>query len=173
MKIVNSFETISHVIMYGSDTLALRKAEKNLLERTEIRMLIWMIGIKKIEKTEDIRARAGMVNVIEKIMMVKNHDGNKADWEDRSGMKKQEQKQCGKHKWENKRSETEMVRPCDEKDWRRCSNEKMEVGGHQKIWRPKLRWSDVIKKDMKEKEKIEETQDRRMWRLKTRCTDSK
>ena len=51
MKIVNSFETISHVIMYGSETWALRKAEKNLLERTEIRMLIWMIGIKKIDKT--------------------------------------------------------------------------------------------------------------------------
>ena len=26
----------------------------------------------------------------------------------------------------------------------------MEVGGHRKIGRPKLRWSDVIRKDMKE-----------------------
>ena len=28
---------------------------------------------------------------------------------------------------------------------------KMEVGGHRKIGRPKLRWSDVIRKDTKEK----------------------
>ena len=49
---------------------------------------------------------------------------------------------------------------------------KMEVGGHRKIGRPKLRWSDVTRKDMKEKGvKIEEAQDRRTWRLKTRCAD--
>ena len=28
---------------------------------------------------------------------------------------------------------------------------KMEVGGHRKIGRPKLRWSDVIRKNMKKK----------------------
>ena len=45
---------------------------------------------------------------------------------------------------------------------------KMEVGVHRKIGRPKLRWSDVIRKDTKEKQvKIEEAQDRRTWRLKT------
>ena len=61
-----------------------------------------------------------------------------------------------------------MVRPCGEKDRRRCSYENMEVGGHRKRGRPKLRWSDVIRKDMKEKGvKIEEEQDQRTWRLKT------
>ena len=55
-----------------------------------------------------------------------------------------------------------------------CSYEKMEAGGHRNIGRLKLRWSDVIRKDMKEKQaKIEEAQDRRTWRLKTRCADSK
>ena len=44
----------------------------------------------------------------------------------------------------------------------------MEVGGHRKIGRPKLRWSDVIRINMKEKQvKIEEAQDRRTLRLKT------
>ena len=39
---------------------------------------------------------------------------------------------------------------------------KMEVGGHQNIGRPKLRWSHVKIKDMKEKGvKIEEAQDQR------------
>ena len=51
---------------------------------------------------------------------------------------------------------------------KRC-NENMEVGGHRKIGTPKLRWSDVIRKDMKEKGvKIEEAQVRRAWRLKTK-----
>ena len=39
---------------------------------------------------------------------------------------------------------------------------KMEVGGHRKIGRPKLRWGDVKRKYMKEKGvKIEGGQDRR------------
>ena len=38
---------------------------------------------------------------------------------------------------------------------------KMEIGGHRKIGRPKLKWGDVIRKYMKEKGvKIEEEQDR-------------
>ena len=41
---------IRPVLMYGSETWALRKAEQNLLERTELRMLRWMMGIKRIEK---------------------------------------------------------------------------------------------------------------------------
>ena len=42
-------------------------------------------------------------------------------------------------------------------------------------WTPKdrktePRWSDVIRKDAKEKQvKIEEAQDQRTWRLETRC----
>ena len=49
----------------------------------------------------------------------------------------------------------------------------MEVGGHRKIGRPKLLWSDVIRKDMKEKQvRIEEVQDRITWRLKNRCADN-
>ena len=56
-----------------------------------------------------------------------------------------------------------MVRTCGEKDCRRCNNENVEVStGHRKIGRPKLRWRDVKRKDMKAKQvKIEEAQD---WR---------
>ena len=55
--------------MYGSETWALRKTEQNFLERTEMRMLRWMMGIKRIEKIkyEEIRARAGVANISEKI----------------------------------------------------------------------------------------------------------
>ena len=62
----------------------------------------------------------------------------------------------------------EMVRPCGEKDRRRCSNENMEVGGHRKIGRPKLRWSDVTGKDTKENGvQRKAAQDRRTWRMET------
>ena len=49
---------------------------------------------------------------------------------------------------------------------------KIEVSRHRKIGRPTPRWSDVVRKYMKEKQvKIEEAQDRRMWRLKTCRTE--
>ena len=58
----------------------LRKAEQDLLEGTEMRMLRWMMGIKRIEKirTEGIRARAGVArrNRDENVEM---DDGNKED----------------------------------------------------------------------------------------------
>ena len=66
-----------------------------------------------------------------------------------------------------------MVTSCREKYRRRCSHDNMEVGGHRKIGQT-LRWSDAIRKCMKEKQvKLEEAHDRITWRLKTRCADPK
>ena len=55
--IVNVYQMIpfvptrpSSVLMYTSETWTLRKAEQDLLERTEMRMVRWMMGIKRIEK---------------------------------------------------------------------------------------------------------------------------
>ena len=102
-------------------TWALRKAEQNLLERTEMRMLRWLMGIKRIEniRTEEIRARAGVANVGEKIREASL-------------------------RWlghvEGNTEEVVVMRT-----W------KMEVGGHRKIGRPKLRSSDDIIRDTKEK----------------------
>ena len=52
----------------GDDTLALRNAEQNLLERTEIIMLELLMG-KRIEKirNDETSARAGVANISEKI----------------------------------------------------------------------------------------------------------
>ena len=57
------------VLMYGSETWARRKADQNLLERTEMRMLRWMMGIMSIEKirNEEIRAMAGVANISKKL----------------------------------------------------------------------------------------------------------
>ena len=51
------------------ESWALRKTEQNLLRRTEMRMLRWMTGIKRIDKirNEEIRARACVANISEKI----------------------------------------------------------------------------------------------------------
>ena len=49
---------------------------------------------------------------------------------------------------------------------------KMEMSGHRNIGRPKLRWSDDIRKDMKEKG-VEEAQDQWKCRLKNRSADPK
>ena len=48
-------------------TWALRNGEQNLLERTQMRMLKWMLGIKRIAKirNEEIRARSGIANILE------------------------------------------------------------------------------------------------------------
>ena len=46
---------------YGSETL--KKAEEDLLERTAMIMLRWMMGKKRIEKMrKEIRARVGVAN---------------------------------------------------------------------------------------------------------------
>ena len=57
--------SIRPVPMYGSENWALRMAEQDWLERTEMRMLRWMMWIKRIEKIgkEEIRARAGVANM--------------------------------------------------------------------------------------------------------------
>ena len=55
------------VLMYGNEIWTLRKDEVYLLERTEVRMLRWMTGIKRIKKiwAQEISARAGVTNIIQ------------------------------------------------------------------------------------------------------------
>ena len=74
----------------------------------------WTMGIKRIEKimNGEIRARAGVTNISEKIREARLR------W-------------LG-HVERNTEEGVEI------RTW------KMEVGGHRKIGRPKLRWSDVI-----------------------------
>ena len=85
----------------------------SMLERTEMIMLRWMVGIKRIEKirNEEIRAMAGVANISQKI----------------------------------RKARLRLLCMWIERLKKMCSNENMEMGEHQKIGRPKLRWSDVIK----------------------------
>ena len=56
---------IISILMHGCETWTLRHAERDLLERTELRTLRWMMGIKRIEeiRSEEIRAWAGVANI--------------------------------------------------------------------------------------------------------------
>ena len=102
------------VLMYGSETWVLRKAEQDLVEGTDTRTLRWMMGIKRIEKmrNEEIRARAGTANINisrEARLIWLGHVERKTD------------EDVVMRPWK-----TDMVRTCGEKDRRRCSDENME-----------------------------------------------
>ena len=81
-----------------------------------MRMLRWMMGIKRIEKIRkgEIRARTGVANISEKIREAKLR------W--LGHVERQTEEDVVMGTWT------------------------MEVGGHRKIGRPKLRWSDVIRR---------------------------
>ena len=81
--------------MYGNEPWTLRKAEQNLLERTEMRILRWMVGIKRIEKirNEEIRARAGVANIGENIREARLR------WLDHVERKTEEDVAMGRWKW--------------------------------------------------------------------------
>ena len=57
------------VLMYGSETWALRQKEESKLEGTEMRMLRWIMGISLLERLEndEIRRMAGVVKITEMI----------------------------------------------------------------------------------------------------------
>ena len=58
---------IRPVLMYGSETWVRRNIEQHSLEMTDMIMLRWMMGMKRIEKmrSEEIRRGAGVANMIE------------------------------------------------------------------------------------------------------------
>ena len=57
------------VLLYGVEAWALRKKEQSQLERTELRTLRWLMGVslREIRRSEDIRAEAGVVPIVEKV----------------------------------------------------------------------------------------------------------
>ena len=54
------------LIHKGETWRILRKVERDLLERADMIMLVWMMGIQRTEKirAEGIRARAGVANYL-------------------------------------------------------------------------------------------------------------
>ncbi|XP_047480601.1 uncharacterized protein LOC125033262 [Penaeus chinensis] len=60
---------IRPVLLYGAETWALRKKEESLLQRTEIRMLRWMleISLREQKTNEEVLAKAGITGISSKI----------------------------------------------------------------------------------------------------------
>ena len=69
LKVKIYITVIRPVLMYGSEVWALRRKEEAKLERTEMRMLRWIMGISLLERLEndEIRRMAGVVKITEVI----------------------------------------------------------------------------------------------------------
>ena len=133
---------IRPVLLYGAETWALRKKEEGLLERTEMRMVRWIAGISLLERRESQDIR----------------------------------RMCGICNVKNKAREARLryfghVTRRDEEDPIRRVKD-MPVRGRRNVGRQRVRWMDVVKRDMSELElREEDAWDRNRWRKLTRAAD--
>jgi len=60
---------IRPVMIYGAEAWSPRRKEEELLERTEMRMLRWILGasLKERKRNEDFRQAVGVACITEKI----------------------------------------------------------------------------------------------------------
>ena len=130
------------VLLYGSETWALRKREEDMIMRTEMRMLRWIMGVSRLERctNEEIRKAAGVVSITEKLREARL-------------------------RWVG-----HVVRR-EEESWIQKAK-KEPVRGRRSRGRQRLRWSDVVKRDMEVKGVQEEDAwDRKRWRKKIHAAD--
>ena len=133
---------IRPVLLYGGETWALRRKEEQLLERTEMRMIRWINGISLRERIESEDIR----------------------------------KMCGicsiKHKAREARLRYfgHVMRREEEDPTKRAKD--MPVRGRRSVGRQRIRWIDVVRRDMSEVGLEEEdVWDRNKWRRMTRAAD--
>jgi len=130
------------VLLYGAETWALRRKEENLLERTEMRMVRWIAGISLRERRESADIRR-----MAGICSIRE-----------------------KAREARLRYFGHVKRGAEEGPVRRAME--MEVRGRRSVGRQRKRWKDTAKEDMRALGTVEEeTQDRRLWRRKTRAAD--
>ena len=57
------------VLVYGADSWTVVKNDEDLMSRTEVRMLQWILGVSRLEKlrNEEIRRRCGVADIVEKM----------------------------------------------------------------------------------------------------------
>ena len=133
---------IRPVMMYGAETWALRRKEEQLLMRTEMRMLRWILGVSLWERctNEEIRKSAGVTCISEKLRDARLR------W-------------FG-HVWRRE----------DQSPIQRAR--KVPVRGRRSVGRQRLRWRDIVRKDM-ERRGVQEHDagERSRWRRMTRAAD--
>ena len=122
-------------LMYGAATWALKKAQEKKLEVAEMRMLRWMCGVTKVDKIINERIR-GTTKVGE---ITKKVQERRLKWY--GHVMRREEHYVGRRA---------MV---------------MKVQGRRKRGRPKRRWLDKVKDDIKEKGlSADAVYDRATWR---------
>src|SRR3984885_572296 len=110
---------IRPVMLYGAEAWAMTRREEEILERAEMKMLRWMLGISLREKkrNEYIREKLGVVCVTDKMREIRL-------------------------RWYG-----HVMRKEDDNCTKRIM--KAEVYGKRSRGRPRKRWSDMIRNDMK------------------------
>ena len=136
LKIKVYSTVVRPVLIYGSETWAPRRKEEAKLERTEMRMLRWMMGISLLERLEndEIRRMAGIVKITEVIREARlRWCGHVLRMDDGEGVKKA---------WDE------------------------PVRGRRSRGRQRIRWRDKVRDDMERRGLVEEDAfERRYWRM--------
>jgi len=130
------------VLLYGCELWAVRKCEKDLIERTEMRMLRWTFGIKRLDKVTNvsIRERAGVICVSDKMREYRLR------W--LGHVQRMDESNPVKDVWVS------------------------EMSGKRPRGRPRLRWREVVAKDMNERGLcLTDANDRVLWRAGIRSPD--
>lgn len=133
---------IRPVMIYGAEAWTLRRKEEELLERTEMRMLRWILGVslKDKKRNEDIRTAVGVANITYKVREARLR------W----------------YGHVRRREETSCIRRIME----------AEIQGHRSRGRQRKRWSDAVKTDLNALGLTDEdATDREEWRRRTRVAD--
>ena len=129
-------------LIYGAETWAAKKAHEKKLDVAEMRMLRWMCGVTKLDMIPNTRIRE-MTKVGEI-----------------SGKVQEKRLKWFGH----------VMRREEDYIGKRVLG--MEVQGKRKRGRPKWRWIDKIKEDMREKGMVAaQAQDRAAWRRLVRNID--
>ena len=122
-------------LVYGAETWALKKAQEKKLEVAEMRMLRWMCGVTKLDKIKNERIRG--TTIVGEI--TKKVQERRLKWY--GHVMRREEHYVGRRA---------MV---------------MKVQGRRKRGRPKRRWLDEVKDDIKEKGlSADAVYDRATWR---------
>ena len=129
-------------MMYGAETWPLKKTQERKLEVEEMKMLRWMCGVTKMDKIRNERIRG--TAKVEKIS--KKNQGRRLQW----------------YGHVKRREEEYVVRRVME----------MEVLGGRGRGRPKQRWMDNVREDMRGKQLSgDDVHDRAGWRRTVRNID--
>ena len=129
-------------MLYGMETLPVKKANETRMNVTEMRMLRWMCGVSREDRirNENIRGSVKVTELSKKMQEVR------LKWY--GHMMRRENNYVGRKVME------------------------MDVPGRQRRGRPKKRWKDYVVEDMRAKSLLEHyMQDRTRWRRLTMNSD--